>query len=477
MGMFTVTKKLKQPEQTPVIDFEVITNGSIPATLQRRIKERGYFSLDFETTSLEWFRPGERAQYAAISVCGKVSVFDLNNQTNLRLFLDDLNELLQQPYDIIGSHVKFDIHWARVPKDVYPEVRFIDTAVGAFLLNENRPVGLKQLVKSVFGVELRKFKDVLGIKTVQVPDKRTKSKTRKRTIPRLLSEVPIEEVAPYVAQDAYWAERLWFDYVLPNLQKHPNLLKNFNEIQVPLAKVLWAMERRGVEVDTEKAKQLAEVYQMEARGIDVNICSFLQEKGVEDKINFASPMQLDKLLYSTLKYKRPSFQKKRKDAEGNRITSKYHTDALCLIWLAADQGHEIARDILKLRKLNKLCNTFLDAIINKSVDGRLHTTYNQNVARTGRLSSSHPNLQNMPRNPEIRKLFIAPKGAKLIRADLSQAELRLMAHFTKDQVLIEAYTKEGRDLHTDTANEVGLIELLGYEDGRFAGKTANFSVG
>ncbi len=407
-----------------------------------------------------------------------VWVFDLRSGYSHAHFNATLEGILNhENISIIGHNIKFDMHWAGIPIGSYPKAQFIDTAVGSFLLDENIPHGLKSLTKRVFGVTLREFKDVLGKKTIRIPDKRTKKGTRKKTIPRLLSEVPSGEVAQYVAEDAYWTERLWFESVKPKLEAQPNLYRNFLEIQVPLTKVLWAIERRGVQVNVKAAEKLERQYTQEANDIERRILSGLQSLRLEYVPLLSSPQQVDELLYKTLGFNRPPFRSKRKDATGQKVQSKYQTDELSLIWLAQDQGHKIAKNILKLRKLRKTCGTFLNAIINHSVNGRLHTNYNQTGARTGRLSSSKPcNLQNIPRDKAIRRLFIAKPGTKLLRADLSQAELRFLAHFSQDPMLLKAFMDSTTDLHSDTANAVGLINLLGYEDGRFAGKTANFSV-
>lgn len=426
--------------------------------------------LDFETSSLEWWKPGDKAIYASITDDTHTVVFHPLTPT----FWNELKSFIQiQENTLIGHHIKFDLHWIPELEDI--QCKLIDTANGLFLLDENKEIGLKPAVKRIFGYELRNFRDVVGKVREEVPDPTTKKGTRVRHRQRTIEEVEPEEVKKYVCEDSFWTWNTWFNYVKPNLHKNPALERNFYEIQMPLAKVLFNMERRGVEIDVEAAKELRQTYREKVSVLENSIQNILDRKTGDELLNLDSPKQLDNLLYLSLGYDRPPFKPKRKDGKGNKIESKYQTDKHCLIWLAVEQDCEVAGLLLERRKYVKAISTYLTTLC-EVPDGRIRTSFNQTVARTGRLSSSGSiNLQNIPRTKEIRNLFIAKKGSKLLGLDLAQAELRVLAHYSQDENLVAAFL-EGRDLHWDTATATGLDQFLPYDDARFAGKTGNFSM-
>ena len=427
------------------------------------------WTVDLETNTAHWWERGAEGVYASVKTPHNEPKF-LTFSAFKKLWDSTINF---EGNTVLGHNFKYDLHFIHGPI----LCNIIDTKIGLFLLNENENTELKFNVEKLFGHKMVSFTEMLGSVTEQVADKRTKSGKRKRTRPRTIYEVPSNVIEPYVCDDVVQTERLWFDYIEPNLKRKLTLWRNFFEIQMPMLKQLYYMEERGVEVDIEKAKQLVKDNQNEVLKIDNKLHSLLHEKGIENEINFSSPSQVHKLLYDTLQLPSPPFHAKRKDADGKKVTSKYQTDEQALIWVAMESKSEIPNLILKRRKLIKSNGTFLKPIIEESVDGRLRTNFNQTVARTGRQSSSGTtNFQNQPRGREIRGVYIAKPGDVLVVADASQAELRLLAHYSQDPTLFSAFRNSNTDLHRDTAIDLGLIDILGEEDGRFLGKTANFSL-
>ena len=238
----------------------------------------------------------------------------------------------------------------------------------------------------------------------------------------------------------------------------------YHQVEMPLISVLAAMEQHGVLLDTKQLQEMsAEIEQL---------MSLTEEKiyGLAgEKFNINSPKQLQVVLFEKL-----GLPKGRKTKEG------YSTDVDVLTYLA--RNHELPAEILSYRSFAKLKSTYIDALpalVNPET-GRIHTSYNQTVTATGRLSSSNPNLQNIPiRTPEgkrIRQAFIAPDGWEIVSADYSQIELRILAHLSEDTVLIDAF-KAGEDIHTATAaNVFGVFPEMVNEDMRRQAKVINFGV-
>lgn len=219
--------------------------------------------------------------------------------------------------------------------------------------------------------------------------------------------------------------------------------KIYRELELPLSDVLLDMERTGVRVDLAKFPEFSEKYNKELQSLSQTIYALA---GV-DYFNLNSPFQLSDVLFGKLGF----------DSKGIHRNSRggFSTNADVLEKLAEE--HDIARLILKYREIQKLQSTYIDGIRPLVINGVIHTTYNQTVTATGRLSSSNPNLQNIPvrteAGKELRKLFIAREGNVLIDADYSQIELRLLAHFSGCKALVNAY-KNGEDVHAATASKV-----------------------
>ena len=282
-----------------------------------------------------------------------------------------------------------------------------------------------------------------------------------------MDQVEIERAAPYAAADAAITYRA-FEFLRDKLQPDPDLWRLFTELEMPLVPVLAAMEQTGVLLDTDHLTRLSQSLEEDMRRLEQEVYSL---SGGYGEFNINSPKQLNDVLFGKLGL---SVAGLRKTAHG------YTTDASTLEELR--DRHAIIRPILEYRELAKLKGTYVDALpalINPRT-GRVHTSYNQTGTATGRLSSSNPNLQNIPIRTEVgrevRRAFVAPPGSLLLSVDYSQIELRVLAHFSEEPTLLEAF-RQGQDIHAATAAAVYGIPLdqVTYEQRSFA-KRVNFGL-
>jgi DNA polymerase-1 len=245
-----------------------------------------------------------------------------------------------------------------------------------------------------------------------------------------------------------------------------NFRKVYDEIDLPLTRVLVAMEREGIRIDRAELTRLSALLEGEVAKLTGEIHALAGRE-----FNIASPQQLGRVLFEEMKLPAPV-----KYGKGKVIS----TAADVLEGLAGD--HEIVRKVLAFRQFSKLKGTYVDALpeLADPVTDRIHTSFNQMGAATGRLSSSNPNLQNIPIKTEvgreIRAAFIPREGWQLVVADYSQIELRLLAHMSEDPVLVEAF-RNGEDIHTRTAAEVmGVPPMLVTREARNNAKAVNFGI-
>ncbi len=242
--------------------------------------------------------------------------------------------------------------------------------------------------------------------------------------------------------------------------------KLYRELELPLERVLYEMERVGVRVDMEKFPEFSDKFNAQLKELSEEIF----ELAGGTPFNLNSPFQLSEVLFEKLGFSAQGFKK--------NIRGGYSTSAEVLEKLAEE--HEIARLILRYREVQKLQSTYIDGIRPLAVGGIVHTTYNQTMTTTGRLSSTNPNLQNIPvrteMGHELRKLFIAREGNLFVDADYSQIELRLLAHFSGCKALIKAYN-DGEDIHAATAARVFNLALKDVTPAlRRRAKTINFGI-
>ncbi len=370
-------------------------------------------------------------------------------QLDLRDTLDALRPLLESTqHRKLGQHGKYDIHVLRrhgVNVDGYAD----DTMLESFIWNSSATRhDMDSLAKRYLGYDTIKFEAVAGKGAKQIP----------------FSEVAIDDATTYAAEDADITLRL--HHVLSaKLAEIPALQAVYRDIEIPLVPVLARMEANGILIDADELRR---------QSVDLaRRMLAAQQKATElagRTFNLDSPKQLQALLFDELKL--PALVK---TPTGQPSTNEEALEAI------ADQ-HELPRIILEYRGLAKLRSTYtekLSEMVNPDT-GRVHTSYHQAGAATGRLSSNDPNLQNIPIRTEdgrrIRKAFIAPPGRKLIACDYSQIELRIMAHLSEDAGLLRAFAA-GADIHRATAAEVfgkPLEDVSGNE--RRAAKAINFGL-
>jgi DNA polymerase-1 len=410
-------------------------------------------AIDTETTSLNTLE----AELVGVSLCaeaGKAYYLPfghIDQKRNLpRKGLDILGHLLiNKKIQKFGQNMKFDLEVLhRAGLEVEP-VSF-DTMLASYVINPSgRLHGLNSLAFEYFNYHMQPITALIGSGKKQIS----------------FAEVDVDEATFYSAEDADFTYRLR-GILAPKIDvsKLQNLYYN---IEIPLIKILAAMEEVGVRVDTECLAGMSKEMdgQLEKLTRDIYI-----EAGEEFNIN--STQQLATILFDKLKL--PS---KGKTAQKTRFS----TDVRVLEELAAI--HDLPRLILDYRQLVKLKNTYIDAIpllVNKET-GRVHTSFNQTIAATGRLSSTDPNLQNIPIRTEIgrqiRKAFIPRDGNYLLlSADYSQIELRILAHYAEDKTLIDAFCA-GEDIHARTAAEVYGVNINDVtSEMRRSAKTANFAI-
>ncbi|MDY0086459.1 MAG: DNA polymerase I [Bacteroidales bacterium] len=348
-----------------------------------------------------------------------------------------------------GQNLKYDISVLRW-YDIEVKGPLFDTMIAHYLIEPDQRHNMDVLAETYLNYSPVSIESLIG--------KKGKNQGNMR-------DVPIEKVKEYAAEDADITLQLRHK-LEPELEKQ-GVRRIFDEIEMPLVRVLAAMEAEGVKVDGDNLQQISELMGKEILEL---------EKAIYDaagmQFNIASPKQLGEVLFDHLGLQ----QKAKKTKTGQYSTSE---DVLSKI----QKAHPVISMILDYRSLTKLKSTYIDALptlINPR-DGRIHTSYNQAVAATGRLSSNNPNLQNIPirteRGREIRKAFVPRnKDFTLLAADYSQIELRIIAHLSKDTGMMEAF-RNGLDIHTATASRVygvGLEDVT--KEMRRNAKTVNFGI-
>ena len=343
----------------------------------------------------------------------------------------------------MGHNLKFDILSLKKEETSLKGTIF-DTMIASYLLNPNRQNhNLEEVTLEYLSRRKKTFTEIIG----------------KR---RSVAEVPIDEVASYAAGIA--ATILELKEILFNKLKEENLMRVYFDIEMPLIHVLADMEEIGVKIDIERLKHIAKELEEEIEGTQKRIYFLAGEE-----FNINSSKQLSKVLFQNL-----GFQPAKKTKTG------FSTELSVLEELAA--SHELPREVLNYRSLTKLKSTYVDTLplLVNSNTGRIHTSFNQAATATGRLSSSEPNLQNIPirgnRGKQIRETIIAEEGNLLLSADYSQVELRILAHLSQDKGLLDAFRND-LDIHTRTASELFGVPINNItSDMRRIAKTVNFGV-
>ncbi len=436
------------PIQPQIIDSLAKLQALI-IILQHHIDPNHLVSWDTETTDLE----PRNAKLVGIGCCWGAETdsmayipigHEFGDNLELELVLENLRSILESPtYPKVLQNAKFD-RLVFKNQGINLQGVVFDTMLASYVLNPDGSHNLTDLSSRYLGI---------------VPQSYTELVAKGQTI----ANINIPLVAEYCGMDVWGTYRL-HDLLKAELAAAPKLLALLQDIEQPLEPILAEMEDRGINIDAEYLKTLSVILAKDLDRIEEETYALAGEK-----FNLGSPKQLAQILFEKLEL----------DTKGIRQTkSGYSTDVNTLEKL---QGkHEVVDLILQHRTFSKLKSTYVDALpaLIHPKTGRVHTDFNQAVTSTGRLSSSHPNLQNIPIRTEfsrqIRRAFIPAPGWILAAVDYSQIELRILAHLSQEPVLITAYN-QNEDIHTVTAKLLFESDTITSEQRRM-GKIINFGV-
>ncbi|GAA6147892.1 DNA polymerase I [Pseudooceanicola nitratireducens] len=454
------------PVEMPAIDpesYETVTTADQLATWIDRIRERGYVAVDTETTGLDEMKAD------LVGIClatdpGQACYIPLNHlasegeglfatedrapgQMAEKIALDMLKPVLEDDAILkIGQNMKYD---AKILKRYGISVApFDDTMLISYALNAGlHGHGMDALSEQYLGHTPIPIKDLLGSGKSMIT----------------FDKVPVDQATRYAAEDADITLRLW-QVLKPQLHTK-KVTTVYETLERPLSPVLAQMEMHGIQVDRDTLSRMSNAFAQKMAALEAEIHELAGES-----FNVGSPKQLGEILFDKM------------GLEGGKKgkTGAYATGADILEDLATE--HDLPARVLDWRQLSKLKSTYTDALqdhINPDT-GRVHTSYVQTGANTGRLASTDPNLQNIPVRSEegrrIREAFVAPQGRKLLSLDYSQIELRILAHIADIPALKQAF-EDGQDIHAATASEmfgVPLDEMT--PDVRRQAKAINFGV-
>ncbi len=420
-----------------------------------QLKQADLFAFDTETTSLDYMQ----AQIVGVSFAveaGKAAYVPLAHdymgvpaQLNREAVLNALKPLLEGPNKAkLGQNLKYDMSVLANHDITMAGIRF-DTMLESYVLNSTASRhDMDTLALAHLGHQTIHFEDIAGKGAKQLT----------------FNQIDINQAGPYAAEDADITLRLHLA-LWPRLEADAGLKKLFDEIEMPLVPVLSRIERTGVLIDREMLHKQS--HYLAQRMEEITLAAY---KEAGEEFNLSSPKQIQAILFDKLGL--PTLEK--------TPTGQPSTAEPVLQELALD--YPLPKLILEHRSLSKLKSTYTDKLPTQ-IDprsGRVHTSYHQAVAATGRLSSSDPNLQNIPIRSEegrrIRQAFIAAQGYTMLAADYSQIELRIMAHLSGDAGLLRAF-QEGQDIHSATAAEIFGIPLEQVESNqRRSAKAINFGL-
>jgi DNA polymerase-1 len=458
LEFFSLLSKLPQPEEAttpqakpPQGNYSIINTTPALDELIKRLSGSKSFAVDLETTGLDPMSaqlvgislspaPGE-AYYIPV---GHVGLGQME-QLPLELVLARIKPLLEDNTQAKLTHNgKYDITVLGEYGVAVKNLAF-DSMLAAYLLGE-KSLGLKALAFSKLAIEMTPIADLIGSGAKQIP----------------MSQVEIARAADYACADADMTGRL--AAMLEAELHQQGLWQLFAEVELPLMPVLVRMERNGVALDIELLGGMAHRLGEQLLKLEAEIY-----KNVGHQFNINSPQQLSTVLFDELKL-----------TPARKTKGSYSTGASVLEELRG--VHPVIEFILDYRQLSKLKSTYIDALpslVNPKTK-RVHTSFNQTRTATGRLSSSEPNLQNIPIRgelaKEVRQAFIAPPGSELLAADYSQIDLRCLAHLSQDKSLLDAFHHD-EDIHSATAAQVFGVEPQAVTpEMRRVAKTVNFGV-
>ncbi|WP_336034114.1 DNA polymerase I [Acinetobacter bereziniae] len=419
----------------------------------QRLSTAKRFAIDTETTSLD-YRVAEMVGFSLAFDAHDAYYIPLAHdyegapeQLNRETIIQQIKPILEDPnIEKIGHHLKYDAHIFE-NHGIHLQGWFFDTMLASYVLNS---VATRHGMDDVARVYLSHLTTTFE----QVAGKGAKQKT--------FNQIDIETAGHYAAEDAHVTYRL-YEVLERKLKEIPELSGILHNIEMPVASVLTSMEENGIELDLKFLDQLSVDFANTIQNLENQIIEIAGES-----FNVGSPKQVGEVLFDKLGLKGG-----KKTATGQYSTSEAVLEKI---------DHPITQLIIEYRGLTKLRSTYTEALVKQANNDthRVHTSYHQALTATGRLSSTDPNLQNIPIREEIgrqiRKAFIAPKGRVLLAADYSQIELRLMAHFSQDEALVDAF-KNGQDVHRRTASEVLGVALENVtSDQRRQAKAVNFGL-
>ena len=442
-----------QDDQLGEATYHTVLEQADWELLLQRMQQADHFAIDTETTNLD---------YRVAELVGFSIAFDANEayyvplahdyegvpeQLSREQVLAQIKPILEnEQVKKIGHHLKYDAH-IFANHGITIQGWYFDTMLASYVLNAAATRhGMDDVARVYLSHLTTTFEQIAG--------KGTKQKT--------FNQIELEVAAHYAAEDAHVTYRL-YEVLSSKLKSHPELVNILHNIEMPVARVLTGMEEDGIKLDHKFLDQLSVEFSDTMQTLENQATELAGEM-----FNIASPKQVGEVLFDKLGIKGG-----KKTATGQYSTSESILEKI---------EHPLAEVILEHRGLAKLKNTYTDRLVEQSHDAthRVHTSYHQALTATGRLSSTDPNLQNIPiRTPigrQIRKAFIAPEGRVLLAADYSQIELRLMAHFSQDDALVHAF-QQGQDVHRRTAAEVLGIAIEDVtNDQRRQAKAVNFGL-
>ena len=445
----------KKEDKKLSINYDIIVDKKIFLELLKSIGKKKFISFDLETTSLDYIK----AEIVGISIAidTKESYYIplahedqfKYEQLPIKFVLDKLKPILENTsIKKVGHNLKYDrnvlINYKITLNGISHDSMLLSYIFDSTAIRH----GLDNVSEKYLSYKTIHYEDIAGKGAKQIP----------------FAKVDIETAAEYSCEDALVSLEL-YNYLWSKVSKDENITKVYKDIEMPLLPILSNIERNGVLIDSKKLFKLSKELEIELQSIQKK-CFKITNK----EFNLNSPKQLQEILYEDLEI--PVSKK--------TPTGKPSTDEDTLQFLS--ESYELPKLILDFRSLNKLKTGYTDKlplqISNKT--GRVHTSYQQAITATGRLSSTEPNLQNIPikssQGKKIRNAFVAEQGKKIFAADYSQIELRIMAHLSGDENLLKAF-KNKIDIHSFTASEIFDIGIDKVSpDDRRSAKAINFGL-